>query len=216
MCWHGLRISKGGVGYNNKKGESMNGRVWLNYFFESCKYLEEQSDCEGEAWTEFMGRILDVIGDKMNCVVVRSRQKSTKKDPSGEYLDVDAFYFDKSDYDLPIGIGDDEDPFVLPSAVVELENSFEFNKIAYCLWKILCVRAPIRALICYQKGMDAVTSLVRHLEDIIWQRGLLKGDNGNLFIIVGNDKKGDSEWEDYFSVFEWCNDRWAKIEALEW
>ena len=194
----------------------MRGRNWLNYFIRTCKYLEEKSDCEGEAWTNFMGKVLDVTGQKMNCIVIRSRQKSTQENPSGEYLDIDAFYFDRADYDLPVGIGDDEDPFALPAAVVELENSFDFNKITYCLWKTLCVRTPIRALICYQKGMDEVELLAKHLEDVIWQRGLLKGDNGDLFIMVGNDKKGDSEWEDYFNVFEWRNDRLEKIEALEW
>ena len=194
----------------------MNGRIWLNYFFQTCRYLEELSDCEGEAWTEFMGKVLDVVGQKMNCVVIRSRQKSTKEEPSGEYLDIDAVYFDKVDYDLPIGMSDDEDPFALPKTVVELENSFNTNKITYCAWKILCVRSPIRALICYQKGMDKVTALAKHLEDIIWQRGLLKWDNGDSLVIIGNDQKEDSEWEDYFNVFEWRNDRLEKIEALEW
>ena len=190
----------------------MRGRNWLNYFIRTCKYLEEKSDCEGEAWTKFMGKVVDVVGDKMNCVTIRTRPKSTRT----EYLDMFALYFDKKDYDLPFGMSDYEDPFVLPMAVIELENSFDFNKIAYCLWKTLCVRTPIRALICYQKGMDEVESLAKHLEDVIWQRGLLRGNNGDLFIIVGNDKKGDSEWEDYFNVFEWRNDRLEKIEALEW
>ena len=194
----------------------MKGRIWLNYFIWACRYLEEQSDCEGEQWTEFMGRILDVVGDKMNCVVIRSRQKSTKEDPSGEYLDIDAFYFDRSDYDLSIGIGDDEDPFALPAAVVELENNFDINKITYCLWKIICVRSPIRALICYQKGIDDVTSLAKHLEDVIWQRGLMKDDDGDLLVIIGNDKKGESDWGDYFSIFEWRSDRLEKIEGIEW
>ena len=180
------------------------------------QYLEDQSNCEGEQWAKVMGRILDVVGDKMNCVVVRSRQKSTKEDPSGEYLDIDAFYFDRSDYDLAIGIGDDDDPFALPMAVVELENSFDTNKIAYCLWKILCVRAPIRVLICYQKNIDKKLSLAKHLEDVIWQRSLLNGDDGDFYIIIGNDKKGDSDWEDYFSVLEWRSDRLEKIEGLEW
>jgi hypothetical protein len=194
----------------------MKGRLWLHHFMKVCREFEDKSDCEGEQWTEFIGRMLDIVGQKMNCVVVRSRQKSTKEDLSGEYLDVDAIYLDKADYDLPIGIGDDEDPFVLPAAVVELENSFDFNKIAYCAWKILCVRAPIRVLICYQKGVDAVTSLAKHLEDIIWHRGLLKGDDGDFFVIIGNDKKGESDWEDYFSVFEWRSDRLEKVEGLEW
>lgn len=194
----------------------MMGRNWLNYFVQVCKEFEDKSDCEGEAWTEFMGKVLDIVGQKMNCSVIRSRQISTQEDPTYKYLDIDAFYFNKVDYYLPIGFGDDEDPFALPEAVVELENSFEIKKIAYCLWKIICVRTPIRALICYQKGIDEVELLAKHLENVIWQRGLLKRDNGDLFIIVGNDKKGDSEWEDYFSVFEWRNDRLEKIEDFEW
>jgi len=197
----------------------MNGRVWLNYFIWTCNYLEDQSDCKGNAWSEFMGRVLDIVGQKMNCVVVRSRQKSTQKAPSDvidKYLDIDAFYFDRSDYDLPIGVGDNEDPFVLPKAVVEMENSFGKNKIAYCAWKILCVRSPVRALICYQKGMDKVTALAKHLEDIIWQKGLLNGDKGDLLVIIGNDKKGESEWQDYFSVFEWRSDRLEMVKGLEW
>jgi hypothetical protein len=186
---------------------------------KTCRYLEEQSDCEGDAWNGFMGKVLDVAGQKMNCSVIRSRQISTQKDPSDvidKYLDIDAFYFDRSDYDLPIGIGDNEDPFVLPKAVVEMENSFGKNKITYCAWKTLCVRSPVRVLICYQKRMDKVTALAKHLEDIIWQKGLLNGDYGDFLVIIGNDKKGESEWEDYFSVFEWRSDRLEMFEGLEW
>ncbi len=133
-----------------------------------------------------------------------------------EYLNIDAFYFDNSEYDLPVGIGDEEDPFVLPTAVVELENSLETNKIKYCAWKLLCVRSQIRVLVCYQKGVDNVTSLVKHLENVIWQKGLMKHDAGDLLVIIGNDKKSDSGWEDYYSIFEWRNDKLEKIEGLEW
>ena len=190
----------------------MNSRAWLNYFLQTCRYLEDQSKCEGEQWTEFLRKVVDVVGDKINCIAIRSRQKSNLK----KYLDIFAFYFEKSDYDLQIGMSDHEDPFALPSAVVELENSLDINKIAYCLWKILCVRAPIRVLICYQKNMDKKLSLAKHLENIIWQRSLMRDDKGDLLVIIGNDKKGESSWEDYLSVFEWRSNRLEKIEGLEW
>jgi hypothetical protein len=189
----------------------MNGRVWLNYFIKVCKDLEERNSRYDGEWTEVMGKVLDVVGEKMHCVTVRKRGEFGR-----EYLNIDAFYFDNSEYDLPVGIGDEEDPFVLPTAVVELENSLETNKITYCAWKLLCICSPIRVLVCYQKGMNNITSLAMHLEDVIWQRGLMKHDAGDLLVIIGNDKKSDSNWEDYYSIFEWRNDKLEKIEDLEW
>jgi hypothetical protein len=106
---------------------------------------------------------------------------------------------------------------ILPSAIVELENSYDNDKIAYCLWKLACIRSPIRVLICYQKGKDAIASLVRHLEVVIWQGSLLKGDSSVLLLIVGDGTKGEGyEWGDYFSIFEWRNDKLSKVEHLVW
>jgi len=194
----------------------MRGRNWLNYFMQACNELEDESDYDGdEEWTEFMGKVLDKIAEEMNCTVIRHKQ--IKDESSGEYLNIDAFFIDNVEYDLPIGIGDYEDPFVLPRAVVELENSFDVNKITYCLWKILCIRSPIRALVCYQKGDNNVKSLSTHLEDVIWQKGLMKDDNGDLLVIIGEDKTPDGyKWGDYFTVFEWRNDRLEKVEGFEW
>ena len=189
----------------------MNGRVWLNYFMDGCKAIEDQSDCQGEQWTEFMGKVLDIVGEKMNCYVARSRL-SSKKEVSHEYMDIDAFFIDNRDYDL---LSDDEDPLTLPSAIVELENSYDNDKIAYCLWKLACIRSPIRVLICYQKGKEAIASLVRRLEDVIWQGGLLKCDSSDLLLIVGDGTKGEGyDWRDYFSIFDWRNDKWSQVEHL--
>lgn len=98
---------------------------------------------------------------------------------------------------------------------MELENSYERKKISYCLWKILCVRAPIRVLICYQKSIDEVTTLRQHLEDVIWKGSLMKGTDGDVLIIIGDESVGDgAPWREYFTVFEWRNDGLEKIEGL--
>ncbi len=60
-----------------------------------------------------------------------------------------------------------------------------------------------------------MSSVIQPLEDVIWQRSLMKNDTGDFLIIIGNDKKGDSDWEQYLSIFEWRNDRLEKIEGLE-
>jgi len=197
----------------------MTGRLWLNYFIRVVvsKHQEYPKDKKWKdpEWTRFMKEVMGRVGEEMNCEVARIRPEN--KEESGEYLTIDAFFIDKAAYD-PRQKYDKWDPFVLPRAVVELENKYyDSEKISYCLWKILCIRAPIRVLICYQKGADKVTTLKQHLEDVIWQGSLMKGTDGDLLVIIGDDDLVDeASWEEYFNVFEWRNDRLEKIEGLEW
>jgi len=193
----------------------MRGRLWLNYFTRIIMGVEStrKGELGGSQWTNFMRGVMEQIGEKMNCFVARLRPEN--KEASYEYLNVDAVFIDKAEYDLIKG--SKWDPFVLPRAVVELENRFDRNKISYCLWKILCVRAPIRVLICYQTKANNVLILKQHLERVIWQGSLMKGTDGDLFVIIGDESaKGEASWGKYFSVFEWRNDRLEKIEGLEW
>ena len=42
-----------------------------------------------------------------------------------------------------------------PVAAMELENSSNDDRIAYSLWKVICVRTDLRAVFCYRKESDA-------------------------------------------------------------
>ena len=161
------------------------------------------------------------IGDKMNCHVAMLRPGN--KALSGEYLNIDAVFIDNAEYALTKE--SEWDPFALPRAVVELENRYEIMKISYCLWKILCIRSPIRVLICYQSNTNKAIALKEHLEKVIWQGSLMKGTDGDLLVIIGDESvpkssPAEMSWGEYygkyFSVFEWRNDRLEKIEGLEW
>lgn len=44
---------------------------------------------------------------------------------------------------------------------------------------------------------------------------LMKGDNGDFLVIIGNETDVDS-WGNYFNAYEWRNDRLKKIEGLKW
>ncbi len=207
----------------------MRGRLWLNYFTEMIvarrkdpKYPVEYSWTDAK-WTEFMREVISDVGTKMHCYVARLRPDN--KELSGEYLNIDAVFIDDAEYDLVKNEKSEWDPFVLPRAIVELENSPKLMKISYCLWKIICVRAPIRVLICYQTNKDGVITLKEHLENVIWRGSLMKGTEGDLLVIIGDEgvsKTWTSEmsWQEfyrkYFSVFEWRNDRLGKIEGLKW
>jgi len=197
----------------------MRGRIWLNSFINTLKEKEKtdypenpKSDPE---WTKFMKKVMEGVAEKMDCYVAQSFQEKGKE--SCEYLNIDAIFIDNAEYDIMYQDNGQYDPFVLPRAVVELENEYNIEKISYCLWKILCVRAPIRVLICYQNGKEKVKSLREHLENVIWQGSLMKGSDGDLLVVIGDDSaRGEASWEDYFMVFEWRSDRLEKIEGLKW
>ena len=193
----------------------MNGKSWLKCF---AQVIEAERKLSGPSttspkdseWTEFMQKVTDIIADKMNCWVARLRPEDKAR--SGEYLNIDAFFVDNAAFN-PKNKLTGYDPFVLPRAVVELENSFDINKISYCLWKILCIRAPIRVLICYQGDSIKVQKLKERLEEVIQDGGLMKGATGELLVIIGNEsvKKWKSYFKGFLSVFEWRNDRLEKV-----
>ncbi len=209
----------------------MRGILWLNYFIDAVsaelgQYLagKEWKGPSDRAWTDLMRRVMEAVGQKTNCWVVQRRPENKQK--SGEYLNIDAVFLAWAEYG-PTKEGGQWDPFVLPLAVAETENSYDKQKISYSLWKILLVRAPIRALICYQRSAEKITNLRQHLEDVIWQGSLMKGTEGDLLVIIGDDSAwvktspgrscfGRTSLGEYFSVYEWRGDRLEKMEGLEW
>jgi len=192
------------------KSLKMNSKIWLDIFFQSLKKFEEESNIDGDAeWTALMMKVMNDMGSKMNYRVV-SRHSESKLD-SGEYLGIDVMFLDKTKYSPTREMGV-WDPFILPSAVVEHENDYSHEKIAYDLWKIACIRTELKVLICYQAGWEQVDSLRKGLENIIISNGLMSKDNGELLVIIGDGKEGDKkwaagtpDWRSYLNVFQWNN-----------
>ena len=188
--------------------------LWAGHFFRSLKVIKYPADpWEDSQWTQFMGKVVADVAKNTGCYAAMRRKKAGKDEYSGEYLNIDAIFFDLESYDLP-NVPDNWDPFVLPRVVVELENSYDPNKIAYCLWKLLCIRSPLRILICYQKGQGKVQGLRKHLTDVTMKGGLMKDNKGQLLVLIGDDSVGeDVSWEDYYMVFEWRAGRLAAVTA---
>ena len=219
----------------------MRGRLWLRIFFEAGEKVKKRTpDFEklkkDKDWTNFMGEVMDEVGRSMGCKVVRKRktiggkklEDMTSEEKkvaladfakgywkgSREYLNIDAVFINESEYGLhtwgPEGVK--YGPLALPEAVVELENSWKVNKICYCLWKILCIRASVRVLVCYQSSEEKINSLRERLENILWGSSLMKGTDGDLLVIIGNESMQMKKWSEYFSVFEWRHDSLEKVE----
>ena len=190
--------------------------AWLSCFkdflvVERMRHSKVEKWAEKD-WTELLGTVLDRIGDTMGCRVLRKRPNGAAS--SGEYLNLDAVFVDKV-ADINPRLGKQWGSFVLPKVVVELENSYEVEKIAYCLCKTLYVRSPLRVLVCYQPNADQVDRLVELLEDIILKGGLMVNDTGDLLIIIGDESMVIDDWKtyfnDFFSVYRWQNNRLEKV-----
>lgn len=95
-----------------------------------------------------------------------------------EYLALDVMAFAAADRN-----------WLFPTAVMELENSREPDKIAYSLWKVLCVRAELRIVFCYRRDAEDAPGLIQHLRrDVIDAMGLhgrVKLE-GRTFVVVGS------------------------------
>ena len=73
--------------------------------------------------------------------------------PHSEYLTLDVMAF------APTSAGG----WCFPVAVAELENSSDKVRIAYSLWKVLCVRSDLRIVFCYRHSFADAPALVSYL-----------------------------------------------------
>jgi hypothetical protein len=96
-----------------------------------------------------------------------------------EYLGLDVVAFEQS--------GDCRWRF--PVAAFELENSKSDDRVAYSVWKVLCIRAHLRVVFCYRQDSSDGSKLVRHLSAelskamAIPERSILRGET---MLIVGS------------------------------
>lgn len=90
-----------------------------------------------------------------------------------------------------------------PIAAIELENNRKDDRIAYSLWKVLCVRAELRIVFCYRREPDEGADLVRWLSrEIIGAISLDRRQNlgSETIIVIGS--RGESVTFPY-GFFKW-------------
>lgn len=88
-----------------------------------------------------------------------------------------------------------------PVAIAELENSTDDDKVAYSLWKVLCVRNVIRIVFCYRADADKGSKLIHHLRDEVLYAMSLESRiqiNGQTLVVVGQKGEADTFPHGYF------------------
>ncbi|MFN0181740.1 MAG: hypothetical protein ACKVZ0_23270 [Gemmatimonadales bacterium] len=168
-------------------------RAWFRVFMETVKTHEASTALREAAesgdlkpWTEALtGVVIGTFPMMSWRGAARGHRSDLLPVPRSEYLSVDAVAFDPA--------GDRRWRF--PIGVFELENSPTDDLVAYALWKILCVRARLRVVVCYRRGASEGAELVRHLADQVVQameiptRAALGGET---LVIVGSRSETDT------------------------
>ena len=116
--------------------------------------------------------------------------------PGQEYLNIDVMAFEPRPETVR---------WALPIAVFELENARTDTRIAYSLWKVLCVRARLRVVFVFRRDWESSRDTVNAVcEDVIG--GMSIADRmeieGETLLIVGNRGDGGTFPWGYFKCWQ--------------
>lgn len=112
-----------------------------------------------------------------------------------EYLSIDVMAFPSVSDDVY---------WPLPVAVFELENSPRDDRVAYSLWKVLCIRAPLRVVFAFrpdeEKGRQLVLTIGTAVIGGMTPQQRI-GIAGDTVLIVGNRGDGGTFPWGYFKFW---------------
>jgi hypothetical protein len=135
----------------------------------------------------------------------KSHRLELLPEPRSEYLGMDVMAFS--------GEGK---RWRFPLAVIELENQASADRIGYSLWKVLCVRAPLRIVFCYRKEQAEVSALMSDLSrHVIASLALTERADleGETLVIVGSRGNADTFPYGFFHWWE-LNRSTGKFERI--
>ena len=160
---------------------------WFTKFMETVRHHDASAVLRDAAqkaqlleWTRALTGIVVGTCEAMGWKGAAKGHRSTILPvPRQEYMGLDVVAFE------PAG----ERRWRFPVAVFELENSNGDDRVAYSLWKVLCVRAQLRAVFCYRKDASEGSRLVRHLSaEVVGAMEIPEGTalGGETLVVVGS------------------------------
>jgi hypothetical protein len=166
---------------------------WFDVLMETLKTHEASSvlrdaaeSAELKRWTAALTSVIIGTFPKMDwCGAARGHRSTLLPVPRSEYLELDVVAFNSAGnrrWRFPVG-------------VFELENSPINDPVAYSLWKVLCVRASLRVVVCYRRDAQEGAELMQHLSDEVIQSmeiPLRAGLGGETLVIVGSRSEAAS------------------------
>ena len=163
------------------------GQAWYGAFIETVQAHEAAAVLRDAAeagalrkWTEALTDVVVGTFPRLGWGgAARGHRSDLLPVPREEYLALDVVAFETA--------GDRRWRF--PVAVFELENSQDEDRVAYSLWKVLCLRAGLRVVFCYRRDAGEGAELVRHLGDEVVRTMEIPeraGVGGETLVVVGS------------------------------
>ncbi len=174
---------------------------WKEAFLRTVQHYENASSLRAAAiderladWTAYLTEIVVQTCDSLGWVsAAKGNKLHILPVPHSEYLTLDVMAF------APTSAGG----WSFPVAVAELENSPDDERIAYSLWKVLCVRSDLRIVFCYRRSFADAPALVSYLgREVVKALPVADrmGLKGETYVVVGS--RNDSATFPY-GFFKW-------------
>lgn len=162
---------------------------WREAFLECAQASDAREAIREAASTEDLARwtslLTGVVVQSCQTLGWRAAAKGHRLDllplARSEYLGLDVTAF--------VETPQPHTPWAFPVGVFELENSQRDDKVAYCLWKVACIRSPFAVLMAYRKDWTAASALVQQLSEMAPKELILNGQE--LVLTVGSRSLGE-------------------------
>lgn len=149
-----------------------------------------------KAWTASLTKAVVRSCESMQWKAAGLKHKLDLLPKAGEeYLSIDVMGFDPESMN---------GRWPMPCAVFELENDRTDDRVAYSLWKVLCVKAQLRVVFAFRSDWDAGRNSVAAIgKDVIGSLSLqqlhdLRGDTAMIF---GNRGEGEHFPDGFFKCY---------------
>lgn len=184
------------------------GNKWWSAFWERLQQPAEAGPLKAaaivgdlKAWTSNLTAVVvQSCKDIEWRAAAKGFQLSLLPQSGQEYLGIDVLAFRG-----PTSISEEKPGWYLPIAAFELENSRSDDRVAYSLWKVLCLRAALRVVFAYRSNWEESRELVGSLtRDVIsslstQERTALLGET---IVVVGSKGEGSTFPWGYFKMWK--------------
>lgn len=177
--------------------------AWYTEFVEvirtsSIGYPLRDASVAGDlkAWTSSLTKAVVLSCEKMEWKAAGKSHKPDLLPKAGqEYLSLDVMGFD------PTSICG---RWPMPVAAFELENDRTDDRVAYSLWKLLCVQTKLRVVFAFRPDWDTGRDSVRSIgQDVIQSLSMqqLHDLSGDTAMIFGNRGSGNYFPDGFFKCY---------------